>query len=96
MRRRRVLKTTKCQLIKLIRNKCEIQTARSEKSKHKNKLEIRWEKPKYPPERENGMERGVGKGALLFDCCCGESIKIAKHKIIYNLQLKLTQVQIVK
>lgn len=28
--------------------------------------------------------------------CCGESIKIAKHKIIYNLQLKLTQVQIVK
>lgn len=64
------------------------------KSKHKNKLEIRWEKPKYPPER--GNEEGVGKGALLFDCCCGESIKIAKHKIIYNLQLKLTQVQIVK
>lgn len=45
--------------------------------------------------REKGRCRGGG-GGLLFDCCCGESIKIAKHEIIYNLQLKLTQVQIVK
>lgn len=52
---RRVLETTKCQLIKLIRNKCEIQTVRSEKKQTRNAM---GETRVHPREGKGGGAAG--------------------------------------